>query len=122
MAVFLPPMKIAQGEPFSYDVTVVGVSWTGYTGTATFRTKPQARGFRRDATTEFGTVPEPIVSVSVTADSTGLIQFSLTAAQTATFPALPRVGYFRQAVCEISMTNGSDVQKFQASVSVASEL
>lgn len=114
----IPSQKIAQGEPFSYDVTVTGQDWTGYTGTASYKTAMQARS----RMTRDGVEDEPFLSVAVEADAAGLIQYSLTAAQTATFPALPRIGYFRQAVCEISMTNGTDVQKFQAPVSVASRL
>ncbi len=114
----LPSQKIAQGEPFASDITVTGQDWTGYTGTASYKTAMQATGrMARE-----GEEQEPFLRVPVTADSAGLIQYSLTAAQTATFPALPRIGYFRQAVCEIVMTNGADVQRFQAPVSVASRL
>lgn len=114
----LPPMKIAQGEPFGYDFTVQGQDWTGYTGTATFkRSLKSVTGSYWWLTSE----QEPIVTVTVTANSAGLIQIGLTAAQTALFPALDRQGYFRQAVCEVSMTNGTDVQKFQSRVLVAAD-
>lgn len=102
----LPPMKIAQGEPFAYDFTVQGQDWTGWTGTATFKRSLKAVTGSK---------------VSVTADAAGLIQIGLTAAQTAEFPALDRQGYFKQAVCEVSMTNGTDVQKYQARVLVAAD-
>lgn len=115
----LPPMKIAQGEPFAYDFTVQGQDWTGYTGTATFKRAPQAVTRSNEW---FDDTVEPILSVAVTADAAGLIQIGLTAAQTATFPALPRLGFFRQAVCEVSMTNGADVQKFQARVMVGTKI
>lgn len=117
----LPSMKIAQGEPFSYDVTVTGQDWTDYTGTATFKAAPKST-IRRAA--DGSTAQEPILSVDVTADAAGLIQIGLSATQTATFPALPRLGFFRQAVCEIAMTNAStgDVQRFQAPVSVAAQI
>lgn len=112
----LPPMKIAQGEPYGYDFTVQGQDWTGYTGTATFKRSLKAvTGSYWWVTAE----QEPIVTVDVTADSTGLIQIGLTAAQTADFPALDRQGYFRQAVCQVTMTSGADVQTFQARVLVA---
>ena len=114
----LPPMRIAQGEPYGYDFTVQGQSWTGYTGTATFK-----RSLKAVTRSNYWLTSEeePIVTVAVTANSAGLIQIGLTAAQTALFPALDRQGYFRQAVCEVSMTNGTDVQKFQARVLVAAD-
>jgi hypothetical protein len=114
-------MKIAQGETFGYDVTVVGQNWTGYTGTATFKRAPQAPARRY---WWWDQQNEPIVTVTATGDAAGLIQFGMTAAQTALLPALPRLGYFRQAVCEIAMTNAStgDVQRFQARVSVAGQI
>lgn len=111
----LPPMKIAQGEPFGYDFTVSGQNWTGYTGTATFKRTLKAVTGSNLLTGE----EEPIVTVSVTANAAGLVQIGLTAAQTALFPALDRQGYFRQAVCQVSLTNGTDVQRFQARVLVA---
>jgi len=114
----LPPMKIAQGEPFGYDFTVSGQDWTGYTGTATFKRSLKAVPRSNYWLTS---EEEPIITVTVTANSAGLIQIGLTAAQTALFPALDRQGYFRQAVCEVSMTNGSDVQKFQSRVLVAAD-
>lgn len=111
----LPPMKIAQGESYAYDFTVQGQSWTGYTGTATFKRTLKAATGVNWLTDE----SEPILTVSVAADSTGLIQIGLSAAQTTTFPALDRQGYFKQAVCQVTMTNGVDVQIFQARVLVA---
>lgn len=112
----LPPMKIAQGEPWGYDFTVEGQDWTGYTGTATFKRSLKAvTGYRWWIDNQ----SEPIVTVSVVADASGLIQIALTAAQTADFPALDRQGYFRQAVCQVTMTSGADVQTFQARVLVA---
>lgn len=112
----LPPMKIAQGEPFGYDFTVEGKNWTGYTGTATFKRSLKAvAGVNWWLTTQ----EEPIVTVSVVADATGLVQIALTKTQTADFPTLDRQGYFRQAVCQVTMTSGADVQTFQARVLVA---
>lgn len=121
MTTRLPPMRISQGTPYAYDVTVQGQNWTGYTGTASFKSKPKAQWFRAAD----GIVrQEPFLSVTVTADAAGLIQFGLSAAQTDTFPALPRLNFMRQAVCEIAMTNAStgDVQRFQATVSVAARI
>lgn len=115
----LPPMKIAQGEGFGYDFTVEGVDWTGYTGTATFKRSVKAVTGSNWWSDE---QVEPIVTVDVVSDAAGLIQIALTPAQTALFPALDRQGYFRQAVCEVSMTNGTDVQKFQARVMVAASV
>lgn len=112
----LPPMKIAQGEPFGYDFTVEGQNWNGYIGTATFkRSLKAATGVNWWLTTQ----EEPIVTVSVVADATGLVQIALTKTQTADFPTLDRQGYFRQAVCQVTMTSGADVQTFQARVLVA---
>ena len=117
----LPAMKVAQGEPFSYDVTVVGQDWTGWTGTATFKVAPKSL-YRLDSTNTGLITSDPFMTVTVEADATGLVQFSMTATETATFPALPVLGYRRQAVCEISMTDGTDVQKFQATVLVAAQI
>jgi hypothetical protein len=116
----LPPMKIAQGEPFAYDVTVTGQDWSNYTGTATFKTAPKAPTRRIWWDEE----REPIIQVTATGDADGLIQFGLSATETATFPALERLGYFHRAVCEIAMTNAAtgDVQRFQARVSVAAQI
>lgn len=121
MTTRLPPMKISQGEPFAYDVTVTGQDWTGYTGTATFKTTPKAT-WRRGTEWPYTDTQEPFLTVTATGDAAGLVQFGLTATETMTFPALPRLGFFRQAVCEISMTDGTDVQKFQATVSVAAAI
>ncbi len=112
----LPPMKIAQGEPYGYDFTVEGQDWTGYAGTATFKRSLKAVNGSRWWITG---AEEPILTASVTADATGLIQIGLSAAETALFPALDRQGYFRQAVCQVTMTSGADVQTFQARVLVA---
>ena len=112
----LPPMKIAQGEPFAYDFTVEGQDWTGWTGTATFKRSVKAVTSGNSWTE---TESEPIVEVDVTADAAGLIQIALTKAQTALFPALDRQGYFRQAMCQVTMVNGLDAQAFQARVLVA---
>lgn len=62
---------------------------------------------------------DPILTATVTGSALGVLSFSLTAAQTDLFPALNRIGWFAQAKAEISMTNGSDVQKYQMRVSVA---
>ncbi len=124
MTTFIPaPMRISQGEPFAYDVTVEGQNWTGYTGTVTFKSHPKAQ-WRKAIDWPFGEVQEPFLTVPATGDAAGLIQFGLSAAQTAIFPALPRLGFFRQAVCEIAMTNAStgDVQVFQTTVSVAGRI
>lgn len=114
----LPPIKIAQGESFAYDVTVVGQDWTGWTGTATFKTAPQAKW----RTVDGDEVQEPILTVDAIGDAAGLIQVGLSATQTADLPALPRLGYFRTCVMEISMTDGTDVQKYQANVSVGTAI
>lgn len=112
---FLPPMKIAQGEPFSYSATVVGQDWTGYTGTAIFKTKPQAVASYINGEA----VQEPILTDTVTGNSAGLLSFALTGTETAELPALPRLGYFHAGVMQITMTNGTDTKRYQARVSVA---
>jgi len=115
---FLLPIRLSQGEAFTYAATVVGQDWTGYTGTATFKARPKAQWRIVDGIA----VQEPIVAVPVTGNALGVLTFTLTPAQTATFPALERIGYFHRAVCEISMSNGSDVRKYQARVSVAGSI
>ena len=117
----LPPMKIAQGEPFAYSATVVGEDWTGYTGTAKFKAAPKAQWLRNN-NWPFNDVQEPFLTVEALGDAAGLVQFSLTATETASFPALPRMGFYRQAVCEITMTDGTDVQIFQATVSTGAQI
>ncbi len=118
MTVFLPPMKVSQGESFAYEATVTGQNWTGFTGTATFKSRPKALYRIQDGET----VEEPIVTATVTGDASGVLTFNLTATETALFPALPRVGYFHRAVCEVSMADGADVLKYQARVSVAGQI
>jgi hypothetical protein len=119
---FLPPLKIAQGEAFGYSATVVGQDWTGFTGVAVFKSKPQASTFRRIGTDVDETLAEPILSVTVTGDNAGELSFALTGAQSALLPALPRIGYFHTCAMQITMTSGADVQRFQARVSVAGAL
>lgn len=120
MTTIIPaPMKIGQGEPYAYDFTVEGQSWTGYTGTATFKRQMKAV---TKGDPWFDGQEEPFLVVSVTGNSAGLIQMGLTAAQTALFPALAVQGYRKTAVCEFSMTNGVDVQKFQTRVLVAASI
>lgn len=115
----LPPMKIAQGELFAYDFTVSGQDWTGWTGTAKFKRKPKAV---TKGDPWFTGEQEPILEVSVTADATGLVQIGLSAAQTAILPALPVLGYRKTAVGEVSLTNGTDVKKYQVRVLVAAQI
>jgi hypothetical protein len=118
MNIISAPMRITRGEPFSWTATVVGQDWTGYTGTVTFR----RNGVRKMLTPDYGfmsTETDPILTETVTGDAAGVLSFSLTAAQTDLFPALNRIGWFAQAKAEISMTDGSDVQKYQLRVSTA---
>ena len=115
----LPPMKVAQGEPWGYDFTVEGQDWTGYTGTATFKRSVKAVTGGNWWCDE---QVEPIVTVDVVSDAAGLIQIALTPTQTALFPALDRQGYFRQAMCQVTMTDGTDVQAFQTRVMVAASV
>ena len=110
-------MRITRGEPFAWTATVTGQDWTGYTGTVTFR-----RNRLRRLLPDYGFLnaeTDPILQTAVTGNASGVLSFSLTAAQTDLFPALNRMGWFAQARAEISMTNGTDVQKFQLRVSVA---
>ena len=117
----LPPMKIAQGEPFAYSATIVGEDFTGYTGTVKFKAAPKAQWLRNN-NWPFADVQEPFLTVTATGSALGVIQFALTAEETASFPVLPRLGFYRQAVCEITMTDGSDVQIFQATVSTGAQI
>ena len=112
------PMRITRGEPFSWSATVTGQDWTGYTGTVTFRSN---RPVRRMLTPDYGFTAEadPIYTATVTGSALGVLSFSLTAAETDLFPALDRMGWFAQAKAEISMTDGTDVAKYQTRVSTA---
>ena len=112
------PMRITRGEPFSWSATVTGQDWTGYTGTVTFRSN---RPVRRMMTPDYGFTAEadPILTATVTGSALGVLSFSLTAAETDLFPALDRMGWFAQAKAEISMTDGTDVAKYQTRVSTA---
>ena len=112
------PMRITRGEPFSWSATVTGQDWTGYTGTVTFRSN---RPVRRMLTPDYGFTAEadPILTAVVTGSALGVLSFSLTAAETDLFPALDRMGWFAQAKAEISMTDGTDVAKYQTRVSTA---
>lgn len=120
MTIQLPPMQIAQGEPFAYQATVTSQNWTGYTGTATFKARPKTTWKLVDG----DTVEDPIIAVAVTGNTVGLLQFALTAAEASTFPALDRLGYRHSAVCEIAMVNAStgDAKRYQARVSVAPQI
>lgn len=102
------PMTITQGEPFAYDFTVTGQDWTGWTGTATFKKVPKA--------------DETFLTLTATGDPAGLVQIGVTAEDADLFPALPRLGFNRTAVCEISMTDGTDVKKYQVRVFVAAKV
>ena len=82
-------MKIAQGEPYGYDFTVEGQDWTGYAGTATFKRSPEGGQRLRWWITG---AEEPILTVDVTADATGVIQIGLTSAETALFPGAGPAG------------------------------
>lgn len=112
------PVRVYQGEPGSYDFTVTGQDWTGWTGTAKFKRTPQAVTRSNGYDSEV----EPILEVAVDADAAGLIQVGWTAAQADLFPALPRLGLFRRAVCEVSMTDGTDTKKYQARVMVGAKI
>lgn len=102
------PMTITQGEPFAYDFTVTGQDWTGWTGTATFKKVPKA--------------DETVLALTATGDAAGLVQIGGTAADADLLPALPRLGFNRTAVCEISITDGTDVKKYQVRVFVAAKV
>jgi hypothetical protein len=119
MIIIPAPMKITQGEPFAYDFTVQGQDWTGWTGTAKFKRKPKAV---TKGDPWFTGEEEPILEVPVTADAAGLVQVGLTATQAATFPVLPVFGFRRQAVCEVSLTDGVDVKKYQVRVLTAAQI
>lgn len=102
--ILLPPVKITQGEPFTSSFTVTGQSWTGYTGTVSYKTKPGG---------------ETIFDDTVTGNAMGEVTFSLTAAETLLFPALPVIGYRVTAVGQITMASAGDTQVFQFNVAVA---
>ena len=121
--IILPPVKVAQGEPFAYSARVTGQSWAGYTGQVVFRTKRRTNrtAFNWNGYGYLGTL-DPIATATVTGDATGLMSFSLSLAQTLLFPSLPRTGSFVTAIGEITMGNGVDAKKYQFDVSVAQTL
>ena len=101
--ILLPAIKVTQGDAFSSSFTVTGQDWTGYTGAVIYRTAPQG---------------EDILDTTCTGDALGEVTFSLTAAQTADFPAAAKVGYRKVGVYQIRMT-GTDTQTFQGDLMVA---
>lgn len=118
MNIISAPARITRGEPFAWSATVVGQDWTGWTGTVTFR-RTRAR---RMLTPDYGFLAsesDPILTETVTGTALGVIAFDLTATQTDLFPALDRMGWFANARAEISMTDGTDVKKYQFRVSTA---
>jgi hypothetical protein len=121
MNVIDAPARITRGEAFAWSATVIGQDWTGWTGTVTFRRNRQ----RRMTTPGYGFLAgeaDPFLTEAVTGNAAGLLSFNLTAAETDLFPALNRMGWFAQAKAEVSMTNGTDVRKYQFRVSVADSL
>jgi hypothetical protein len=104
----LVPLRIAIGEPFAFEFTVLGQDWTGYSGTATFK----ATAKDEDA----------FVTVAATGNSAGLVQIALTADQTLLLPSLPRLGYFRQGVYQVRMAGAGDVQTFQGNFGTAASV
>lgn len=101
----LPAIKITQGEPFSSSFTVTGQNWTGYTGAVTYKKSPQG---------------EEILTDTATGDAAGGVDFDLTAAQTALFPAFPVIGFRKVGVYQVRMTSSSDTQTYQGDLLVAS--
>lgn len=100
---YLPAIKVTQGEAFSSSFTLEGQDWTGYTGAVTYKTAPQG---------------DLILETTCSGDALGEVTFSLTAAQTAEFPALAVVGFRRVGVYQVRMT-GADVFTFQGNLFVA---
>ena len=81
---------------------------------------PETATFKRSLKAVNGTAAGSPTRVSrltadVTADATGVIQIGLTAAETVVSGA-GSAGLLRQAVCQVTMTSGADVQTFQARV------
>lgn len=101
----LPAIKVTQGEAFSGTFTVTGQDWTGYTGTVLYKKAPQ------------GVL---ILETAATGDAAGVVDFSLTPAETDAFPAFPVIGSRKVGVYQVRMTNGTDVQTFQGDLHVAS--
>jgi len=103
--IYLPGIKVAQGEPFDGEFTLTGQDWTGYSGTGTIKRKMGDEG--------------PLVSFTPTGDDAGSVSYSLTKTQTAELPANDRPGFFAMAVGQVVMTNGTTVFTFQFPVVVA---
>lgn len=100
----LAPIKVSQGEAFSSSFTLTGQDWTGYTGAVTYKKAPRG---------------DLILETAATGDALGEVTFSLTAAETTDFPAIPVIGFRRVGVYQVRMTNGTDVKTFQENLFVA---
>ncbi len=119
----LPSLRITRGEPFAYDVTVTNQSWVGYSGSMVFRPQPIVRRSNYRSDKDYFTEP-PLLIVDAVGDSSGLIQVSLTAEQTALLPSVPKIGFFPTAVFEIYMTRATpaDTKRFQGYVNTAESI
>ncbi len=101
---FLPAIKVTQGEAFSSSFTLQGQDWTGFTGAVTYKQAPQG--------TE-------ILETTCSGDALGEVTFSLTAAETAEFPAQAKVGFRKVGLYQVRMTNGADTFTFQGDLMLA---
>ena len=104
---YLPAIKVTQGEPFASSFTLQGQDWTGYTGTVAYKTMPQG---------------ELILETTCSGDALGEVTFNLTAAQTALFPAYPKLRFMKVGVYEVRMTNGTNAFTFQKDLMVAGRI
>lgn len=103
----IPPFKITQGQAATYTMTWTGQDLSAATGSVDFHAKYQ------DMTSLFTVTP--------TMDADGLVTISVTAAQSALLPALPRRGFYHVGFFEI-VIDGPEDEVFQGELHVASAL
>lgn len=103
----LPAFRVTQGQAANYTFTWTGKDLTGHTGTATITSSPQG---------------EMVATAICTLDATGGVSFTFSAAKTAAFPAMAKVGYFVTGVFQVKITGATNNETFQGSLSVAGSI
>jgi hypothetical protein len=105
----LPPLQVNQGQPFETVIewTVDGETpdTSDWSGAITVKTAPKG---------------DAVGTWAVDLSVNGQVRVSLTAEDTATFPALARLGRFVTAVFQIDLTDPDGAgQVFQGSIAVS---
>ena len=103
----LPAFRVTQGQAADYEFTWTGKNLTGHVGAVTIKAKPGG---------------DAIDTATAVMDAAGLITFSFTATETATFPAQARVGYFVTGWFELKVTGATNNETFQGPLAVAGAL